>query len=303
VKPHPVALGKAKAATALAILLIAALAAVPAVTARAAVIPLSWRDSGFDLAAGYRYTITLESGHVWNGETAKAAFDATIVKAELDGSHLKVWVNGDQVYDEDVGDESATLTLYIDCDGNGRVELSGSGVLGGFSLEESYRIMVYTETAHTWPQSVTSHVVISRQRLDCGGQTPTATPIGEPGHTADLAGALTAGARALAGLVLALFGIVILLVVLARSGGLKRLARRAVGAVGLAALAMGLVARADTGVYGSDAQPSVSWYIGGAVGIAIIILTIMLGGFLLILLVQTGKRRGWLSSSHSGKKG
>ena len=150
---------------------------VLALPVAAAVSPLAWRDSGYDLAAGFRYTITLRSGRTWTGACARAIADATAVKAELCGSWLKVWAGGTLVFDNDVGSESATLSITVDCEGTGAVDLSGQGRLGGFGITQSYRIMVYTETVSNWPTSATSEVQISRQALRCPGAT--ITPIGE----------------------------------------------------------------------------------------------------------------------------
>jgi len=217
---------------AIATTLLAALLAATVAVATAE--PLAWRDSGYDLAAGFRYTITLRSGRVWTGACARAIVDGTVVKAELCGSRLKVWVSGSVAFDNDVGSESATLSIVVDCDGGGSVELSGQGRIGSFGLTQSYRIMAYTETVSMWPSTATSEVQISRQRLNCPGVQPVpSTPIEEsPPAGFDLTGLLLAlgGAASIAVVVVVvLFGVLLVLWLLSRAGGAKRLFKSAVG--------------------------------------------------------------------------
>jgi len=187
---------------------------------------LAWRDSGYDLAAGYRYTIVLRSGRVWTGWCARAMFDATVIKAELSGSHLKVWIAGSVAHDGDVGSDSATLTIVVDQGGSGSVDLSARGRIGGFSLDQSYRIMVYTETVSAWPTTATSEVQISRQRLSTPTPTPTPTP---DASEVNLVAMLGGGAATALTIVLVLLGVLLVLYLLARAGGARKLVRKAVG--------------------------------------------------------------------------
>ena len=210
-------------ATVLAVLLASAIAVATAE-------PLAWRDSGYDLAAGFRYTITLRSGRTWTGACARAIADGTVVKAELCGSRLKVWISGSVAFDNDVGSESATLSVVVDCDGGGTVEVSGQGRIGSFGLTQSYRIMVYTETVSAWPSTATSEVQISRQRLSCPGIQPVPTPIQE--SALDLSGLLMAlggGAAVAIVIVVVLLGVLLVLWLLARAGGARKLFKSAVG--------------------------------------------------------------------------
>ena len=222
----------------LALLLLTALLPTAVV---AEVERLGWRDSGYDLAAGYRYTITLRSGCIWTGACAAAGFDATIVKAELRGSHLKVWINGQLSFDQGVDSESATITIVVDHDGSGTVELSGYGRLGGFSIDHRYRIMVFTETVSTWPQSFTSEVAISRSRLP-RPQPPPGQPPGyyvpypHPGDDyhgegggSDIAAAIGSAAAAGIAAVILVLGILLVLLIIAKLGGVKGFARRVWG--------------------------------------------------------------------------
>jgi len=215
---------------ALATVLLAVLVLASAI-AVATAEPLAWRDSGYDLAAGFRYTITLRSGRTWTGACARAIADATVVKAELCGTHLKVWTSGSVSYDGDVGSESATLSVVVDCDGGGNVEVSGHGRVGSFGLAQSYRIMIYTETVSVWPSTATSEVQISRQRLSCPSVQPI-TPIQESPPASDFSGLLAAlgGATTVAVVVvIVLFGVLLVLWLLARTGGARKLFKSAVG--------------------------------------------------------------------------
>jgi len=137
---------------------------------------LSWSDSGYDLAAGFRYSIGLDSGCTWLGACALASFSAGPIRAELQGSRLKIMINNNVAFEENVG-EHVTLNIIVDCDGSGQVEVSGYRTVGGFSIDRSYRILVYTESQSTWPQTVTSRVTISRQSIGC--RNPSITPISE----------------------------------------------------------------------------------------------------------------------------
>jgi len=215
---------------ALATVLLAVLVLASAI-AVATAEPLAWRDSGYDLAAGFRYTITLRSGRTWTGACARAIADATVVKAELCGTHLKVWTSGSVSYDGDVGSESATLSVVVDCDGGGNVELSGYGRVGSFGLTQSYRIMIYTETVSVWPSTATSEAQISRQRLSCPGVQPVPTPIQEPPTPSfDLGLLPIVGAATVAVVVVVvLLGVLLVLWLLSRAGGAKRLFKSAVG--------------------------------------------------------------------------
>jgi len=117
----------------------------------------------------------------------------------------------------------------VDCEGTGAVDLSGHGRLGGFGITQSYRIMVYTETVSNWPTSATSEVQISRQALRCPGTT--ITPIGES-PPFDLSALLLAfgGAAAVAvAVVIVILGILLALWLLARTGGARKLFKKAVG--------------------------------------------------------------------------
>lgn len=194
--------------------------------------PLAWHDSGYDLAAGYRYSIGLESHCVWTHACALAAVSAGPLRIELYGSHLKIVINGETVFDQDVGEE-ATVNIVVGCDGSGTIEVSGFGNVGGFSIDRSYRIMVYTETVSAWPQSTTSRVTISRQAMNCWVTNPSLTPVGEnPANQIrynPLLAALGSGASVAVVIIIILFGLLLLFWVLGKMGGAKSLIKRAIG--------------------------------------------------------------------------
>ena len=186
-----------------------------------------WHDSGYDLAAGYRYSIGLKSGHIWTGAEPKAIFSAGPIYIQLQGQHLQVKINDNVAFDQDIGSYDTTVYITVQCDGSGTVEVAGQGTVGGFSIDHSYRIMVYTETVHTWPSTATSQVQISRQSLHCQVTNPSLTPLDEPQHldSIDLGHAATVAAT----VIFLGFGIIILLLILGKAGGAKKLAKRALG--------------------------------------------------------------------------
>jgi len=200
-------------------------------------VALSWRDSGYDLAAGYRYTISLESPCTWAHVCARAAVSAGPIEIELYGGHLKIVVNGETLFDEDLGETEATVNIVVDCDGSGTIEVSGQGNVGGFSIDHSYRIMVLTSTVSTWPQTVRSHVTISRQAMNCQVTNPSLTPVQEnPANQvhynpllASIASALGGGAMIGVVIVVLILGILLVLWILGKLGGAKRLVKRALG--------------------------------------------------------------------------
>ena len=209
---------------------IAVLALIMALSSIATVanadIQLAWRDSGYDLAAGYRYSIALQSGSVWTGTTALAATNAGPIRIELRGSALRVTINNNVAFNQDINQDAATVYITVTCDGSGNVEVSGYGNVGGFSIDRSYRIMVYTETVSAWPQSATSSVTISRQSLGCQPVNPSLTPIENP----QLAAAFGAGAAAVAIIVIIVaLGLLLILWLLGKAGGARNLIKSAVG--------------------------------------------------------------------------
>ena len=144
------------------------------------VVYLGWRDSGYDLAAGYRYTIALESGVAAPFQYARAMVDAGPIRIKLEGSQLTIWVNGEPVFDEGVGEMAATVTVIVDHSGDGYIEVTGFGRVAGFSIEHSYRITIFTETVSCWPWRGSSHVVITRQALPPPQTSTTTNPNLQP---------------------------------------------------------------------------------------------------------------------------
>lgn len=224
-----------KLATLAVLATLAIAATIPVHAATVTTIPLRWRDSGYDLAAGYRYSIGLQSGRVWTGATALAAVSAGPIRIELRGSHLKVIINDNVAFDEDVGEESAVVNIVVGCDGSGNIEVAGFGNVGGFSIDHSYRIMVYTETVSVWPQSVTSGVTISRQAMNCQVNNPSLTPVQEnPANQiaynplfASIAAAIGSGAMIAVIIVIVLLGLLLIAWILGKAGGAKKIIKKA----------------------------------------------------------------------------
>ena len=204
------------------------------------IVKMSYHDSGYDLAAGYRYTIGLQSGSTWYGSVARAEVSAGPVEITLSGSHLKIVINDNAVFDEDIGDITATVTISVGCDGSGTVEVNGYGNVGGFSIDHSYRIYIYTETVPIYmplPSTMTSQVTISRQAMNCVVTNPSLTPNGENIQSqisynplfASIMNALGGGATLAVIIIVLGFGILVLLLVLGKLGGAKKLVKSAVG--------------------------------------------------------------------------
>ncbi|RLG74514.1 MAG: hypothetical protein DRO14_05645 [Thermoprotei archaeon] len=160
--------------------ILAALMIAATIPAAAETVPLNWRDSGYDLAAGYRYTIALESPVSGPFVYPYAIVDAGPVRIRLHGPQLTIWVNGEPVFDESVGSTSASVVIVVDYSGDGVIEVTGFGRVAGFTIDHSYRIMIYTETVTVWPWSSTSRVVITRQALPPPPTSTTTNPNLEP---------------------------------------------------------------------------------------------------------------------------
>ena len=216
---------------------------VPATTvADNTTIPLSWRDSGYDLAAGYRYTFSLSTDALpVTHASPTAALSAGPLDIELTwpwNPHLKISVNGQAVFDQDLSDPSVTIYVTISCDGSGTIEVSGYGNVGGFSIDHSYRIMVSTDTiSNPILGSVSSHVTISRQALNCQISNPSLTPISEnPAQQiqynpllVSIQNALTNGVVVFVLIVAIGIAVLILLIALGKAGGASKIVRKAIG--------------------------------------------------------------------------
>lgn len=182
-------------------------------------VAASMRDTGYDLAAGYRYSISLHICYVGTS-LARAGIDAGIIKIDFRypalGSppHLKITINDNTVFDQDISSEDVTVYITVDWDGSGQVEVSGYGNVGGFSLDHSYRIMAFSETASWGFWSCSSSVTISRQQLPRNESNPLA-PVEEQqplSFSFDFLGALGSAATLGVVLVIVLFGLLALVI-------------------------------------------------------------------------------------------
>jgi len=196
---------------------------LPAMPVKAAEeIQLGWRDYGMDLAPGYRYTVMMESHKLWTGAVARAKFAAGPLMIEMDLTHLTIKVNERTEFDQDIGTEDVTITIYIDHDGSGTVEVSGYGSVATFYIDRAYRITVFEETVSFWRWSVSSSVEVSRQALPSNSGDYTQT-IGETntGSGSSLMSrildALGASAVVAIVIILVLLGFVVFLIALTQS--------------------------------------------------------------------------------------
>lgn len=204
--------------------------AVPAVQAQdAEEIPLL-TDYGMDLAPGYRYTVAMEAHRaLWEGTRAEFIAGPLHITLQNTGSmkvRLTIKVNDEERYNEEIqGTESVTITLYIDHDGSGTIEVSGVGRVGTFYIERAYRIFVHEEDISHLGHEAHSNVEVSRQALpgsSSGGGDYT-QPIGETntGSGSSLMSrildALGASAVVAIVIILVLLGFVVFLIALTQS--------------------------------------------------------------------------------------
>ena len=163
-------------------------------------IPLSWRDSGFDLMPGYRIGVTLsvkyERGLV-RVSYGEATVQAGPFRAELIGIpagfttpfrfEFNVYLNNEQSYSEQIGiggvfsqnEISKQIILDASCDGVVQVKIDGE-VIGSFSINDPIDIM-YNENE---PEGHNDFASVRATRLytyNCNSspgttQTVTGTP-------------------------------------------------------------------------------------------------------------------------------
>ena len=121
--------------------------------------PLAWRDTGFDLAPGYRHTISMHVTYTnfpFYHRAGEASVQAGPLRAELVSDmdllwgftyRFNIYVHGDRVYDEDidagfVGRNSVdrVVQVEVDCNGNAIVYVDGQQV-GGFTINGNIDIL------------------------------------------------------------------------------------------------------------------------------------------------------------------
>lgn len=216
-----------------------------ALAANAATVPLSWRDTGYDLANGYRHTITLtahytriipiyiDAGQAWiQAGPLKASL--TVVTG-LTGFHyeFKIEINDETVYTDTASvhlgsDEvSFAFQVEIDCNGNAIVYVGGQQV-GAFQINTVTDILKNSEG----DASVTITATRMQSCSNDGGSgsvNPPPNPPPEGTGLAAVADALSAAGRVALTIVIAIVLIVVVLTVLAKQGGVKKLARKAIG--------------------------------------------------------------------------
>ena len=123
-------------------------------------IPLTWRDSGYDLVFGYSYTISLHAEQSWTGDYVAAGFQAGPIKIVTVRDvlptgyhhHVKVFINNEEVWDG-AAEDTPPFTTYeydvvftIDVDVNGGAVIKYNGeVIGSIGLDHSYNILFNTD--------------------------------------------------------------------------------------------------------------------------------------------------------------
>ena len=232
------------------LVLILAGAAAPAY-ATTNITQLSWRDTGYDLTPGYRHTITLSAhytrlpGYLSGGEPKVQAGPLTAslrVVQEFIGYHYKfeIVIDGETVYSENYGvhwgsgEVSVAFQIDVDCDGQAIVYVDGENV-GSFIISNGHADIL-KDTGDGGSVHITASRLSScnTQPEPPGGGTVTYTytPPPNPDHHVDLSsiGSSLGGAAGTAlTVILVGLGVVVVLVVLAKAGGARRLARRALG--------------------------------------------------------------------------
>jgi hypothetical protein len=247
---------KAKAA-ALAILLITAAVAAAPMRAYASVIstsgpvtvvPLDWRDTGYDLVPGYTYTVSLHDEYIrvpGGGHIAQSAIQAgplevkTVYEAPV--GHIKeklvVYINGEEewesAWDErGYGSGSFDWAVQVACDCNGVCVVTYEGEnVASFSITGPVDIIKYEEHDTSILGDLHSRARVTTSS-GSGCQTtgnPSGTPPPGPSHDMHFLDTLSGAATTAMSIVLLGFGVILLLIVLGKAGGAKRLAKRALG--------------------------------------------------------------------------
>lgn len=216
-----------------------------ALAANAATVPLSWRDTGYDLANGYRHTITLtahyrrfppviDGGQAWiQAGPLKASL--TVVQ-DFIGFHYKfeIKVNDETVYTDTAGvhwgsgEVSFAFQVEIDCNGNAIVYVDGQQV-GAFQINTVTDILKNTDGDASVTVTATRMQSCNSNGGGSGGGSVNPPPGPSTGLAAGIADAFSSASRALLTIVIAVVLIVVVLIILAKQGGAKKLARKAMG--------------------------------------------------------------------------
>ena len=230
------------------LVLILAGAAAPAYSTTN-ITQLSWRDTGYDLTPGYRHTITLTAhytrlpGYLSGGEPKVQMGPLTAslkVVREFLGFHyeFKIVIDGETVYTENHGvhlgngEVSVVFQVDVECDGNAVVYVDGENV-GSFMLTSNADILkdVDDQSSVHVTSSRLSNCNTQPQPPGGGTVTYTYTPPPNPDHIglSSIGGSIGSAAGTALAIILIGFGVVVILIVLAKAGGARRLARRAIG--------------------------------------------------------------------------
>ncbi|WFO75638.1 hypothetical protein J4526_01790 [Desulfurococcaceae archaeon MEX13E-LK6-19] len=143
---------------------------------------LAWEDSGYDLAPGYRYTISLHAEVSWTHDLALAAIEAGPVKVAVEifdtnppgyvTLGTRVYVNNRVRYSGDEvqfgpgsgGSYDISVQIKVDWDGNGEVYVHGRRV-AAFTIENPWDIQQFTDRRSGLGYTIQSSIVIDYQRL------------------------------------------------------------------------------------------------------------------------------------------
>ena len=214
------------------------------------IAPLSWRDTGYDLTPGYRHTITLTvhytrlPGYLSGGEPKVQAGPLTAslrVVQEFIGYHYKfeIVIDGETVYSENYGvhwgsgEVSVAFQIDVDCDGQAIVYVDGENV-GSFIISNGH-----ADILKDTGDGGSVHITATRLS-SCNTQTPpsgggtvtyTYTPPPNPDRLSlnSIGNSLGGAAGTALTIILVGLGIIVVLIVLGKAGGAKRLARSAIG--------------------------------------------------------------------------
>ena len=230
----------------LIILLAGAAAPVYALTVQ----PLSWRDTGYDLTPGYRHTITLSAsytrlpGYLSGGEPKVEAgpLTATLTPVEdFIGFHyqFKIVIDGETVYSHSQsvhwgsGEVSFVFQVDVDCDGNAVVYVDGEQV-GSFVIPDNHAdILKDTGDGGSVHITATRLSSCNTQTPPSGGGTTTYTytPPPNPDRLSlnSIGSSLGSATSTALTVILVGLGVIVVLIVLGKAGGAKRLARSAIG--------------------------------------------------------------------------
>ncbi len=165
--------------------------------AHAEQIYLQWRDTGYDLAPGYRHTISLHvsyTNYPFYHSAGKAMVQAGPLKIVLEPHSNWFWgftysfdiyINGEREYHESIGAGGTgsnsidrVVQVEVDCNGNALVYYDGQQV-GSFTINGNTDILRNTENGGR--VTVTATRLYNCNSDNSGGSDGEATPTPPPG--------------------------------------------------------------------------------------------------------------------------